>query len=88
MIRHRSNDQVLASAGQIDDLLAAGIDPALVTELVATRAAWQRTGVIRSITLTPAVTSAIAEPAVLQWDAVFTAAVRRALTNRRTRDLA
>lgn len=75
MIRHRTDAQILASAGQLDAALTAGLPPDALAALVEMRAAWHETGRLPPVTVE--VAAVLTHPAVAGWDAVFVAALRR-----------
>lgn len=75
MIRHRTDSQVLTSAGQMDAALAAGVGADTLTALVELRAAWHQTGQMPAVTAE--VAAVLHHQAVIEWDAVFVQAVRR-----------
>lgn len=79
MIRERTDEQVVFSARQLDEAIAAGLTGEQMLTLVAARDVWHRTGHIRRILLTEELIEAASHPAAYAWDAVFIRAMRRTL---------
>lgn len=81
MVRNRTDGQVVSSAAQIDDALAAGLTANQLIALVAARHAWRVLGRLDPTTITPHLTTALSTTAAESWDAIFT---RRARTELAT----
>jgi hypothetical protein len=75
VIRERTNIEVLSSAAQIDDAIAAGLSVEQMVALVAARHAWRILGQLDPTTMSDELLTGLALPAAVEWDAIF---VRRA----------
>lgn len=75
MNRQRPDEQVVASAAQIDDALTRGLSRAQVVALVVARHAWRVLGQLDPTTVTEDLLAALESSAADDWDAIF---VRRA----------
>lgn len=77
MIRRRTDEQILASAAQMDVAIADGLPVDLLAALVQARAHWQTTGDLPVDVFTPEVAAGLAHPAAPAWDALFVTTARR-----------
>lgn len=75
MIRNRSDDQVRASASQMDAALDAGLTAERLAVLVAARQQWHATGQLTGDAAQ--LRQALADPAATVWDEVFVSAARK-----------
>lgn len=76
MIRARGDSEVMASAAQIDEALAAGLSRAQMVALVAARDEWRTTGLLDHASAD--LLTALNSPAAQAWDEIFTRRARAA----------